>query len=1834
MKQKTNTVRNYVLTLLVLLMTAAQASGMPLYVKTLDDRTITLEVEPGDPIDNVRLKILDKEGIATDRQRLIYGGTTLEDGHTLADYGIQKDAVVYLMIRQRTVTINAESGAVMLQNGDVLTGTGGVGTHVVIDAGATVTLSGVDIYTIVYVYEEQYPWPAIHCLGDAVIILDDGTNNRIKSNSPWYPGIYIPSGHTLTIRGKGSLEASNSGQAAGIGAGPYLDCGNIRIEDGNITATGTGKVMYDADFAVSWSNHAAAIGGCSEGDCGNITITGGSVDAYGALHAAAIGGGYHSECGTITIPSGVTYVRAKTFQPSTGEESPYSIGPGEGGTCSSVTIGGMTGYVTDNPYVYAPTDVPYTVTFSANDGTGTTTTQGFYSNTPQALVANTFTRTDYVFLGWNTKPDGSGKTYTDGEAINNLGNVTLYAQWHTLYNVISYDANGGTGTMADQTFVWDTPQALAANTFTRMDYVFMGWNTRPDGSGKTYTDGETVNNIDNVTLYAQWQAGYTVSFDANGGSGTMAGQAYLFDTLQALPANTFTRAGYDFTGWNTEADGSGTDYTDGQTFTNLGHRTLYAQWTLHYYSITYSLNGGTNASGNPATYTIESDDITLEEPTRFGFIFDGWTYDGQTVPTKDVTIAHGSYVDKTFTAHWTPGTVELTPDVGYYKLVNSHTLTGTGGSNTHITIADGATVTLSGVTITDITDDNVWAGISCEGNATIILADGTTNTVKGGYRSLPGVTVPKGKTLTIRGSGTLIAGSKGDGAGIGAGYWDCGNIIIEGGTIIATGGNNSAGIGGGIYVSCDNITITDGVTSVTATAGAGAPYSIGSGSNSTVGTVTIGGVVTGSIPQSPFTYTPSDTTPYTVTFDANGGEGSMDAQNFISNAPQVLTANSFTRTNYEFDGWNTAANGSGYAYRDGQTVVNLGNVTLYAQWKPILITNTINSSTGDIELVDDDVVTGTGGRDTHVTIADGATVTLYNVNITSITSDHEWAGITCLGDATIIVKGTSAVKGGHNSAGIFVPSGKTLTITGDGSLTATGKTRSAGIGGNTLTDCGNIVIDGGTITAVGSTAAAGIGGGYKGSCGDITITGGVTRVSATTTDMSDFTQAIIGNGHNGSVGTITIAPELIDVTSGSTRTLTAPATAPTITTQPSDLALTVGYDDGHELSIAATVANGHTIAYQWYTNTANTTENGTPIDGATDVVYFIPTGKAIGTTEYYYCVVTATRSSDGFTATATSDVATVKVYSLEWAGSGTGVAPYVINTAEQLDLLAERVNGGEGSYASAWYELGNDISFDHGTAFDEHNFDGIGLYDDAAEMYQPFNGHFDGKGYTVSGIRIYKGGEEEEDDEGNTIYVNSYKGLFAWIGSGAEVKNLALRDARITGHTTVGGIVGLNTGTVSHCYVGRDVVIHALAEDASEHGGIAGYNMGTVTQCVSAATVSIDDGSTFNYTSGPAGCQYYGGIVGYNDSYGTLSGNLALGATVSAAANDSYGAIAGHGSGTIGQNYYSGCTVGGVASSQGVDVGVYYNADNGTFAYISDIADNIGAVPALRDGAANSSAIGLMAAVPATLDLGWGAGKYPVQLSGRTLYKDGDWNTLCLPFSLYNFTGTPLEGATVMTLGNSPACNTGYDNATGTLYLDFVNAYAIEAGVPYIVKWDSPVVGGVIGGGNYGSVDNPYNTGSVSNGAGNSGSSSGDIVNPVFMGVTISNEAPADQTVVSEDRSVTFLGTYDGIHFDGEDRSILFLGAANTLYWPEAGATVGACRAYFQLSQPLSIRRFALNFGDGSEETGIVSVSMDNGKWIMDNDAGAWYTLDGRKLDGQPTAKGLYIHGGKKVVRR
>ena len=239
----------------------------------------------------------------------------------------------------------------------------------------------------------------------------------------------------------------------------------------------------------------------------------------------------------------------------------------------------------------------HTVTFNSNGGSGSMSPD--VHNVPTALTLNTFTRTGYSFSGWNTAANGSGTAYADGAIYPFAADITLYAQWTVLPNhTVTFNSNGGSGSMSPQ--VANVPTALTLNTFTRAGYSFSGWNTAANGSGTAYADGATYSFAADITLYAQWTAlpNHTVTFNSNGGSGSMSPQVANVPT--ALTLNTFTRTGYSFSGWNTAANGSGTAYADGATYSFAADITLYAQWTvLPNHTVTFNSNGGIRLDEHP-----------------------------------------------------------------------------------------------------------------------------------------------------------------------------------------------------------------------------------------------------------------------------------------------------------------------------------------------------------------------------------------------------------------------------------------------------------------------------------------------------------------------------------------------------------------------------------------------------------------------------------------------------------------------------------------------------------------------------------------------------------------------------------------------------------------------------------------------------------------------------------------------------------------------------------------------------------------------------------------------------------------------------------------------------------------------------------------------------------------------------------------------------------------------------------------------------------------------------------------------------------------------------------
>ena len=250
----------------------------------------------------------------------------------------------------------------------------------------------------------------------------------------------------------------------------------------------------------------------------------------------------------------------------------------------------------------------------------------------QTVVPGTETKTYQCTQsgsGWKTKVTpveipitaaklhNAGDSYT-GTAGSKAGDTYVYAngKWALKGNeiAITFDPNGGAGSMEPMSVNPGVGNKLTGNTFTRENYTFTGWNTAKDGTGKTYADGEIVNFSADTTLYAQWTQNPVITFDANGGKGTMGTQTVKPNEATALTANSFTRADYDFTGWNTAADGTGKDYADKANITTNENVTLYAQWALHKYHIRWlNLNGAVLKEG---WYTCEENagyDMWFEE---------------------------------------------------------------------------------------------------------------------------------------------------------------------------------------------------------------------------------------------------------------------------------------------------------------------------------------------------------------------------------------------------------------------------------------------------------------------------------------------------------------------------------------------------------------------------------------------------------------------------------------------------------------------------------------------------------------------------------------------------------------------------------------------------------------------------------------------------------------------------------------------------------------------------------------------------------------------------------------------------------------------------------------------------------------------------------------------------------------------------------------------------------------------------------------------------------------------------------------------------------------------
>lgn len=465
-----------------------------------------------------------------------------------------------------------------------------------------------------------------------------------------------------------------------------------------------------------------------------------------------------------------------------------------------------------------------------------------YGKENQAFTNNGFTKTGYTLTGYSNTSGGS-KNYevtstVTGEFIDkNYPSKTLYVVFTANTYKIAFNNNGGSGTMDAITCTYDKDCTLTKNTFTKTGYTFAGWSKTSNGEIQ-YTNGSIVKNLltsGSMTLYAKWTANtYTVSYNANGGSGTMNKTTCTYDTDCTLKANSFTKTGYTFASWTKDST-TGTSYATGSTVKNLatsGNVNMYAKWNTNTYKIAYTMNNGSLGTNKPTSASYDAN-VLVDNPTKNLIVTINANNQGATISKTSVSQA------QTFNGWTVSGLNTSTAKTGTASNAITTAYTGSSTKNTYfknLTATKGATVTFTAnwtntaVTLPTITKTGYTCGYATSASGSIAYASGSKYTPSG----------ESSKTL---------------------------------------------------YAKCNANT-------------------------------------------------------YTITYNANGGSGTMSKTTCTYDTNCTIKANSFTKTGYTFTNW-TKDSTSGDSYAGGSTVKNLatsGNINMYAKWNINTYTVTVKTT--------------------------------------------------------------------------------------------------------------------------------------------------------------------------------------------------------------------------------------------------------------------------------------------------------------------------------------------------------------------------------------------------------------------------------------------------------------------------------------------------------------------------------------------------------------------------------------------------------------------------------------------------------------------------------------------------------------------------------------------------------------------------------------------------------------------------------------------------------------------------------------------------------------------------
>lgn len=939
--------------------------------------------------------------------RVSVGGAVAQDGIDPAD-------TVRLTgtTSANSVTVSADMAVNLELDGLSITGRPGNANAIDITGttNATMTLTGTNTLDNGSSYSTTARAGVVHIAADATLTIAEASTGSIDltanglapaigGNGYSPAGFLVIDGGTIMAR-VGAAGVAGGSEAAMLGRGYNSSMKSIVINGGTITAAAHKYAAIGASHTeinggtITASNNPAVqyftdpVIGVSNG---TTVITGGTVTATGS--GLNLGGS------TIRITGGSVTAAQGTFQtrPTNGAVAVYPAVLGTGSASTAVQPGqldsqrtglntalaadpyrnvyGVSGVVSDassNVTLWLPdVDIPVI------DVTDHSAVLGYDdSGLPRTIAAGLDGPAELSLLNPSDFP--AGATYQwlkNGAAIPGATSAALQVTERGDYTLqvtatgaesgtpvteasqrtvsltaqyaVDFDANGGFGYAHSQTKLVGTPLTLDANGYTRTGYTFAGWNTTPDGTGTPFADGAVLSTDftetagATVTLYAQWTpVRYWAQFAGNGAdSGTMASQQITYgDATQTLSPNAYARTGYTFTGWNTAPDATGTPWADQASVspdlasTAGATVSLFAQWAANSYTVSFDGNGATSGSmaDQGLTYDDASQTLAPNAYARTGYTFTGWTTapDGSGASFADRAAKPNASADPngtvTLYAQWTANT---------YDIAFNGNGSDTGSMDPIETVWDAAVPVAA--------PDSAYGRTGYSFSGWNTKADGTGTPYAAGVdlRNLsPGDT---GATVVLYAQWTATSYTVSfDGNGEDSGTMADQTLAYD---TAADLDANAFGLTGHTFAGWS---WTDPQGTVRTFADGESVLNLVS-DGSTVNLVA-----------------QWRANSYAVSFDGNGAtSGSMADQPMVYGTAADLDANAYMRGGHSFAGWNTAADGTGTAFADGESVSNLAEaegatVVLFAQWDehaPVLSVDAASYKRGDAV-----TVSGTG----------------------------------------------------------------------------------------------------------------------------------------------------------------------------------------------------------------------------------------------------------------------------------------------------------------------------------------------------------------------------------------------------------------------------------------------------------------------------------------------------------------------------------------------------------------------------------------------------------------------------------------------------------------------------------------------------------------------------------------------------------------------------------------------------------------------------------------------------------------------------------------------------------